>query len=115
MGEMFGRSGFKVYIAHTVDEAVGLIPTLKEEDCVIAILDGDLGSGEGTRDGKVIAHALRKEIEGITIIAHSGQIGAIDWADHRFDKLSCSPKELIKFVKEITRYDNSTRIKQGDN
>jgi CheY-like chemotaxis protein len=102
MKTFFEAKGFDVTVAHSKPEALSLIPKLSEQGYKVAVLDGDLGSGdEGTRDGKVVSYALRRAIEDIVIIAHSGMIGVIDWADYKMDKFSTSPKDLLIKVNEI--------------
>jgi len=102
MKTFFEAKGFEITVANSKPEALSLIPNLVGQGYRVAILDGDLGSGdEGTRDGKVVSYALRGAIEDIVIIAHSGMIGVIDWADYRMDKLCTSPSDLFAQVNEI--------------
>lgn len=102
MVSLFQDNGFEVTLANSKPEALAVIPVLQECGYKVAILDGDLGSGDkGARDGKVVSYALRKAIDNIVIIAHSGMIEVIDWADYKIDKLSTSPRKLLSKVNEI--------------
>jgi DNA-binding response OmpR family regulator len=102
MTYLFQDEGFEVTLANSKPEALAVIPMLQNGGYLVAILDGDLGSGdEGARDGKVVSYALRRAIKGMVIIAHSGMIGVIDWADYKMDKNFTQPKDLIAKVNEI--------------
>lgn len=57
--------------ASSFSEAVMKIQQVKKEGCMVALVDGSLGSHRG--DGQEIAQCLKKEIPGIRIVACSGE------------------------------------------
>lgn len=86
--------------AKSLEEALNLIPQLSEKGINIAIVDGNLTSGDSSgKDGQTVATAIRKQSKGIKIVAYSGK--KYDYGDVFMPK-GLTVEAMRKFAETIT-------------
>lgn len=105
-GEYLKMGGHSVKLqASTLEEALALVPKLKEEGINVAVIDGNLSRGkEDGIDGERVVEAIKKQAPNVVTIVYSR--GSYGYGDRSVPKPrffpGCTDDDRVK-IEEVVR------------